>query len=1815
MSNYKTHDKEEVEACSLEYFGGEELPATGVFVPKYALRDLEDNFVERSPDDMHKRLATEIHRAESKYKNPLSYEKIYSYFKNFETLIPQGSPMSAIGDNFRLQSASNCFVIPSPKDSYNGILLSEQEQVQIQKRRGGCVEENTRVFTKSGFKRIKDVVIGEEILSYDINSKTSVFKKILDKFVTDVPKESRKIVKFTNGTVLKTSASHPMLTIVNDELVYKNVSDLSVGSIGIKPESGIRFSVSESLNNNEIAWFLGAHIGDGTAGLYVNYKKPLIRFRMLGDCLEVVEEYARVANKLTNSTSRVRAYGARRYASTVWQYSLANLRTNPLVQLIDEQTGRKTYSAQTPAFIADDLWIPYIAGLIDTDGYIRSEGTIELTIAAKNVIDDLCCWLSAKGIAYHVNTKYSKRDSESVLYRLKIHTSRCADFAGRVLLFLKHPKKISALTSATTVHKPYSKTFPLTAKEIDRVNECYQQMKSPKDNTLQVNMSLLRRSQRAGVGILNSLESHSIISTREKDCILQRTEVSKIDDDAESQVYYDIVVEDTNNYYAGNFGLVVDHNCGHDLSNIRPHGSSTTNAARSAEGIVAFMKRYSNASREVGQLGRVGALMLTLSIKHPDIFKFIDAKRDRNQITGANISIRTTDDFMKAVEKKQDFILQWPVDSNEPKVTMKVEASKIWDAIVDAAWDCAEPGLLFWDTAIRRTPSDIYKDVGFGSISTNPCQPGFATVYTRDGIRLIDDVDEGDEIWTIDGFAKVVNKKSNGVKNVVALVTSEGNLRCTEDHKVYSKGKLTEAKDATTLDWVNPTTPKFHKNANVHSRKNVGDHEVFTLTVDNKSHSYWSDGFNISNCGEIILSAYDSCRLMVINLTAFIEDPFTQKATFNFEKFDEVVVDAQRIMDDIIDLEIELIENIIKKVENDPEPEYMKLIELNLWKNVKEAAINGRRTGLGITALGDALASLNLNYGSPESIKKTEKIYKHLCINSYKSSCIMAGERGPFKVFSHEKEKSHEFLEQIWKNSPEVYELYKKNGRRNIANLTTAPTGSVSIVAKCWDWFGTTGGMEPAIYIQFVRNRKISPNDTETRVDKVDALGDRWHKYDVYHPGVKKFMQVTGKSAEESPYFGYTANEIDPIAGVHLQAAAQKWVCHSISRCLAVGESLVLTEDGFYDIGEFAEGITIPEGEFVNISKEVSAITKNGARKITHAYNNGEKNVLEVKMRNGFTITGTPEHRVCVLVNDYSTCWKQLQDLVVGDVIVGRKGLEIYNKGSNHISVIMGKKFTYGQRHYGSSKPVKIPNRLSKQLCYFLGLMCADGHVGKNEIRLTQLKNNVCEEFVSLMDLLFGLKVKWTRDKRSDKELFSLVSNSREVVAFMKYLGMGLHNNHTVPRVILRGGREYVKEFIKGLTLDGHIAGENICVLTSASRVFVKQVQQLLLNMGIVSTLMSWETKWNLVISDRDDVRAFTMKIGFAENRKQINAEKICMAETPRVKRRGVVPDYGLRKRFREEILPEIKSNRMYTHFNSMTNSQRYGMFLNSESALEMRDLGLEFPDFLIDPTYIFHPVVDKKEMGIMMTRDISVDDEQNYLVNGVLSHNTTNLPADVKKEVVSKVLFEAWKTGCKGITVYRDGSRNNVLEDSSKPKTVEILESERPEILECDIHRMKLNGKDWVCFVGMNKDRPWEIFTGLDDSILPPNKKLQQGCTVKRKVGTKSKYDLYFNKGQDTEVIFKDITSHFKNEEYASHTRLISSLLRFSDVTFVVEQLQKLDNEDMFSFIKVVSRVLKTYIKEGMKLDKECPNCKANALFYVEGCPKCMDCGYAKCL
>ncbi len=521
---------------------------------------------------------------------------------------------------------------------------------------------------------------------------------------------------------------------------------------------------------------------------------------------------------------------------------------------------------------------------------------------------------------------------------------------------------------------------------------------------------------------------------------------------------------------------------GHDLSHIRPTSTPVLNSALSSTGVVPFMERYSNSTREVAQDGRRGALMLSISVKHPDAESFIDAKTEKGKVTGANVSVKLTVEFMQAVIDNKPFIQQFPIDSDNPTHTRETDAGKLWEKIVHNAWKSAEPGVLFWDTVIKESVPDCYADLGYKTVSTNPC-------------------------------------------------------------------------------------------------------------------------------GEIPLCPYDSCRLLAINLYSYVDQPFTKEARFDFDKFKKHVHLAQRIMDDIIDLELEKIDAIHSKVAADPEDYEIKRTELKLWENIRTKAQEGRRTGIGITAEGDMLAALGLQYGSDNAIDFSTEVHKTLAVEAYRSSVNLAKDRGAFLMYDSTREKDNPFVNRIKEADPELYEEMIRWGRRNLALLTIAPTGTTSLMTQ------TTSGIEPVFLPVYRRRRKVNPNDPKAHVTFVDEVGDSWEEYNVFHHKFVDWLKANGYDAdklidydheeinalvEKSPYYKATSNDVDWVAKVRMQGQIQQWVDHSIS--VTVNLPKTISEKKVAEVYKTAwesgcKGVTVyregsREGVLISQKSKLSAVNQ-----------------------------------------------------------------------------------------------------------------------------------------------------------------------------------------------------------------------------------------------------------------------------------------------------------------------------------------------------------------------------------------------------------------------------------------------------------------------------------------------------------------------------------------------------------------------------------------------------------------------------------------------
>lgn len=990
---------------SLEYFNGDELAAQ-VFVGKYALTTDDGEIVEQTPDDMHHRLAKEFARIEEKYPNPLTEKQIYELLKKFKYIIPQGSPMAGIGNHEKLMTLGNCYVVEPPWDSYSGILKTDQELAQLMKRRAGvgtdisnirprgmrtsnaagttdgisvfmerfsntcrevaqCIAENQKVLTKNGLKAIQDVAPGED----EVWTKQG-WVKVLN-VLNNGKKETFKVTT-KSGFEISTTEDHIYGVPRNGEIKEERLKNLKIndeivllpGTSNLSKKDYVELDndncYKHKLHNTNLSeqYSLPKYLNEDLSYILgYSYGDGHVEKDKFNEpnvlSFACSNDYPKIKNIINCNTKKLFEYDIK-IKNGDGQCEKLNIHSKKILHFLEKNSLLKEKSAniEVPA----KIW--------------NSPPSVQHAFIAGYFDADGYASGSKKGYCFaSINVNFLK-SIQTILFSngiaSKIHMEDRTKFGWNNLYSLVIVGSSAQKNFINTVgeYSIKTKTSGFIAK---------------RDNWITPYLSKTLNINRNNYSFINEQP-------------LSANSYMRLKEDSNQNHMFELTLKDTissieKNDVVNTYDLVLEKEHMFWCEGFYVHNS-----------------------------GRRGALMITISVHHPEIETFITIKQDLKKVTGANISIRLSDEFMTAVKKGEKYHLRWPVDSSDPKVSNWVDARKIWDLICSSAWSSAEPGLLFWDNILKESPAKHYK--GYEDVSTNPCS-------------------------------------------------------------------------------------------------------------------------------ELNLSSNDSCRLLLLNTTSYVKNPYTNNAYFDHKLFAKHSRIAQRLMDDLVDLELECIGKIINKIDSDPEPENIKKVEKDLWEKIYDRCAQGRRTGLGVTGIGDTIASLNQKYGSDASISSVEQIYKTLAINSYKESCNLAKERGTFTVFSHEAEKQNPFIQRILKEDSELAELYNKYGRRNIANLTTAPCGSVSILSQ------TTSGIEPAYLLSYKRRRKINPNDKNARVDFVDSLGDKWQEYKVYHHGFKKWMEITGKSEndlEESSYYGATSNDIDWIRSVDLQAAAQRWVDHSISK-------------------------------------------------------------------------------------------------------------------------------------------------------------------------------------------------------------------------------------------------------------------------------------------------------------------------------------------------------------------------------------------------------------------------------------------------------------------------------------------------------------------------------------------------------------------------------------------------------------------------------------------------------------------------------------------
>jgi len=1019
FSNINGYSRDEVYKATLEYFKGDTL-ATDVWINKYALKDSYGNIYELTPDDMHKRIAKELYRIESKYPNPISENDIYDKLKDFKYIIPGGSSMAGIGNEGQITSLSNCFVIGTNEktDSYGVIMRTDEEIVQLSKRRGGvgtdlshirpggsvvknaaltstgivpfmerysntirevgqCIEENQRILTKNGLIKIKDCKIDDYVWTKKgwvrVNNILSNKKTVYE-------------IKTKFGFKISTSKEHIFLTTDNFNTKEQKLGDFKIGDpIILLNGTNINKDYIGLTNNNFQKSTFKSSNQFGSYDKIVECKHDLIMIPEILDeklayilgfsygdgCVEnkkgvlnnirIACEHKRpeLKNKLLNYIKDIFGYDAKVCGGdgALDRICVGNMELCSFLfenELLKEKSGE----IKIPGKIfnsSTSVQAAFLSGLFDADGYASgSKRGYVFSTISEDLKSDIQTLLMSMGILSKVHIE-KRENGWKDLYSVVV---------------------IGALNQRKFVEM-FTESIKVNEKKYISRRDFYKSPYSAKSLNIKYNdYSYISGDGFLSINTLNKYYGGNI-ETLTQDYIESITEKEEV-------ITKDLCLDDEHLFWCEGFYV---------------HNS-----------------------------GRRGALLLSISSKHPEAEQFMDAKLGEGKITGANISLKLDDEFMESVIGNGEYIQQFPVNTDIPKITKKIDSRKLFDKLIHNAWKSAEPGCLFWDTIIRESIPDCYDDLGFKTISTNPC-------------------------------------------------------------------------------------------------------------------------------GEITLCDSDSCRLLAINLYSYVDNPFTINSKFNYDKFEKDVVIAQRFMDDIVDLEIEKIDKILDKINSDSESEDIKRNEKNLWLRIKDKCVRGRRTGLGITGEGDMLAALGITYGTKDGTEFSSNIHKILAINAYKSSCIMGKERGEFPIFDYEREINNPMIKRLSEANSELGDMLKV-GRRNIALLTIAPTGTISILTK------TTSGIEPVFLPIYKRRRKINGDSENSNINFIDENGDKWEEYIVIHQKFLKWMKVNGYDIDDvktyseeqlselvskSPYHNATSNDVDWVEKVRMQGCIQKWVDHSIS--------------------------------------------------------------------------------------------------------------------------------------------------------------------------------------------------------------------------------------------------------------------------------------------------------------------------------------------------------------------------------------------------------------------------------------------------------------------------------------------------------------------------------------------------------------------------------------------------------------------------------------------------------------------------------------------
>lgn len=1084
----KFYSQEEALKETTKYFNGDSL-AADVWVKKYALRNESGELLEKTPDDMHRRLAKEFARIEAKYPNPMSEDEIYNLLKKTGTndlgmgyIVPQGSPMSAIGNPYKMQSLSNCFVINSPSDSYGGILFADQEQAQIMKRRGG-VGFDISTIRPRGLSTANAAGTTDGI---------AVFMERFSNTCREVAQGGRR-----GALMISISVSHYEIeTFINIKKDLKKVTGANI-SIRLSDE------------------FMNAVKNDTDFTLQWPVEVPL--------------EQAKITKTVK--------------AKDIWNQIIDAAWTSAEPGLLFWDTAKKN----TPS----DAY--------DSKGYGSQSTNPCLTADTLIAVADGRGFVSIGDLANEGKDipVYACDDSGKII----IKTMRNPRLTGKNMPVYKVTIEGGHSFKATANHTMIMRDGSRKSVQDLQQGDQLQIAKRTERTLVELNKNIRTNNKNHYVVLENHVRSKSehkmiwefINGSVPKGHVIHHIDFNSKNNNIENLLCMEF--EAHKELHAKN--MMGENNPAYKIKeNPEKYAEYIQKLSEASSGL-NNARAFNVTNEEIFEHIKILTKQIGRRVNINDWTAYAEKNSLPRYLNSFRLNEKNFSDIAKECQISDDLI---DMDSRMARRALEAEESgyswKRVDNELHVEKTCEWCSKKFWAEYVKR-------EISF-------CGPSCSNLYANRK--------EGKNIVRTASLQKMHKDRAD--------VTRIGQLNA------FTKLRFELGRDPIFVEWVKEckanglpsrigtkngfaTWPQLKSEAALHNHRVIsvefaGNEDVYNGTVDDVHNFYiggWNNENNESllilnqNCGEIILSPYDSCRLIVMDLSKFVNDPFSENAKFDYVKFNEYSIKAQRLMDDLVDLEIEAVDKIIQKIEADPEPEEVKTIELNLWKKIREIGNNGRRTGLGVTALGDTLAMLGIKYGSDESVVKVESIYSALSLAAYRSSVNMAKERGVFSAYDYELEKDHPFINQVMNLDDQLRSDWEKYGRRNIALTTTSPAGSVSTLTQ------TTSGIEPVFMTSYKRRRKLNINDNETKVDFVDQLGDKWQEYNVYHHYYRKWLDSQGILGDptneqilKSPYYGATANDIDWVKSIDLMAGAQKWICHSLSKTVNLPNSVTKDE-------------------------------------------------------------------------------------------------------------------------------------------------------------------------------------------------------------------------------------------------------------------------------------------------------------------------------------------------------------------------------------------------------------------------------------------------------------------------------------------------------------------------------------------------------------------------------------------------------------------------------------------------------------------------------